>query len=100
MSAPLPGRTLADLDGDVLAHCARHLCARDVASLAMACRPLRAAAYCDAVWYRLYRSPPLLPFLLLPIFRLENFNLIRRYIQFFADAVGLFFFAIARCSVD
>jgi hypothetical protein len=61
MSAPLPGRTLADLDGDVLAHCARHLCARDVASLAMACRPLHAAAYCDAVWYRLYRSPPSLP---------------------------------------
>ncbi|CAM0880118.1 unnamed protein product [Alopecurus aequalis] len=56
MSAPPPGRTLADLDGDVLAHCARHLCARDVASLAMACCPLRAAAYCDAVWYRLYRE--------------------------------------------
>ncbi|KAM0848430.1 hypothetical protein ACQ4PT_054386 [Festuca glaucescens] len=56
MSAPLPGRTLADLDGDVLAHCAGHLCARDVASLAMACRPLHAAAYCDAVWYRLYRE--------------------------------------------
>jgi len=55
MSAP-PVRTLADLDGDVLAHCAGYLGARDVASLAMACRPLRAAAYCDAVWYRLFRS--------------------------------------------
>ncbi|XP_024314329.1 guanine nucleotide-binding protein subunit beta-like protein isoform X2 [Brachypodium distachyon] len=52
MSPPPPpsGRTLVDLDGDVLAHCARHLGARDVASLAMACRPLHAAAYCDAVW--------------------------------------------------
>ncbi|KAL6626889.1 hypothetical protein ACP70R_030615 [Stipagrostis hirtigluma subsp. patula] len=55
MSAP-PARTLADLDGDVLAHCAGYLGARDVASLAMACRPLRAAAYCDAVWYRLFRD--------------------------------------------
>ncbi|ONM29071.1 F-box family protein [Zea mays] len=55
MSAP-PVRTLADLDGDVLAHCAGYLGARDVASLAMACRPLRAAAYCDAVWYRLFRA--------------------------------------------
>ncbi|XBI25494.1 hypothetical protein VPH35_050422 [Triticum aestivum] len=56
MSTPLPGRTLVDLNGDALAHCARHLGARDVASLAMACRPLRAAAYCDAVWYHLYRG--------------------------------------------
>ncbi|RLM91880.1 pleiotropic regulator 1-like [Panicum miliaceum] len=55
MSAP-PVRTLADLDGDVLAHCAGYLGARDVSSLAMACRPLRAAAYCDAVWYRLFRD--------------------------------------------
>ncbi|KAK3164096.1 hypothetical protein QOZ80_1AG0012600 [Eleusine coracana subsp. coracana] len=55
MSAP-PARTLADLDGDVLAHCAGYLGARDVASLAMACRPLRAAAYSDAVWYRLFRD--------------------------------------------
>jgi len=55
MSAP-PVRTLADLDGDVLAHCAGYLGARDVASLSMCCRPLRAAAYCDAVWYRLFRS--------------------------------------------
>ena len=55
MSAP-PVRTLADLDGDVLAHCAGYLGACDVASLAMACRPLRAAAYGDAVWYRLFRS--------------------------------------------
>ncbi|KAG2595195.1 hypothetical protein PVAP13_5KG057700 [Panicum virgatum] len=55
MSAP-PVRTLADLDGDVLAHCAGYLGARDVASLAMACRPLRAAAYGDAVWYRLFRD--------------------------------------------
>lgn len=55
MSAP-PVRTLADLDGDVLAHCAGYLGARDVASLAMACRPLRTAAYCDAVWYRLFRD--------------------------------------------
>ena len=85
MSAPLPGRTLADLDGDVLAHCARHLCARDVASLAMACRPLRAAAYCDAVWYRLYRSTLLLPFLS-PLPRFGNFSSIRRYIQLFASA--------------
>jgi hypothetical protein len=29
-----------------------------VASLAMACRPLRAAAYSDAVWYRLFRLQP------------------------------------------
>ena len=58
MSAPPPGRTLVDLDGDVLAHCARHLGARNVVSLAMACRPLRDAAYCDAVWYRLYRLRP------------------------------------------
>lgn len=64
MSVPLPGRTLADLDGDVLAHCARYLCARDVTSLAMACRPLHAAAYCDAVWYRLYREQ--WPFLQVP----------------------------------
>lgn len=55
MSAP-PARTLADLDGDVLAHCAGYLGHRDVASLAMACRPLRAAAYSDAVWYRLFRD--------------------------------------------
>jgi len=55
MSAP-PVRTLADLDGDVLAHCAGYLGACDVASLAMACRPLRAAAYGDAVWYRLFRD--------------------------------------------
>ncbi|XP_002457213.1 katanin p80 WD40 repeat-containing subunit B1 [Sorghum bicolor] len=55
MSAP-PVRTLADLDGDVLAHCAGYLGARDVASLSMCCRPLRAAAYCDAVWYRLFRD--------------------------------------------
>ena len=54
--SPPPVRTLADLDGDVLAHCAGYLGARDVASLAMACRPLRAAAYGDAVWYRLFRS--------------------------------------------
>ncbi|KAF0916042.1 hypothetical protein E2562_000671 [Oryza meyeriana var. granulata] len=51
-----PGRALVDLDGDVLANCTRFLGARDVASLAMACRPLRAAAYCDAVWYRLFRE--------------------------------------------
>nr|CAB3471925.1 unnamed protein product [Digitaria exilis] len=51
-----PARTLADLDGDVLAHCAGYLGARDVVSLAMACRPLRAAAYCDAVWHRLFRD--------------------------------------------
>ncbi|CAL4978300.1 unnamed protein product [Urochloa decumbens] len=55
MSAP-PARTLADLDGDVLAHCAGYLGPRDVASLALACRPLRAAAYSDAVWYRLFRD--------------------------------------------
>ncbi|RCV25010.1 hypothetical protein SETIT_5G132500v2 [Setaria italica] len=55
MSAP-PARTLADLDGDVLAHCAGYLGHRDVASLARACRPLRAAAYSDAVWYRLFRD--------------------------------------------
>ncbi|CAO2185978.1 unnamed protein product [Urochloa humidicola] len=55
MSAP-PARTLADLDGDVLAHCAGYLGARDVASLALACRPLLAAAYSDAVWYRLFRD--------------------------------------------
>ncbi|KAL5219719.1 hypothetical protein ABZP36_024432 [Zizania latifolia] len=55
MVAP-PGRSLVDLDGDVLAHCARFLGARDVASLAMACRPLRTAAYRDAVWYRLFRE--------------------------------------------
>ncbi|KAL6838749.1 hypothetical protein ACP4OV_031463 [Aristida adscensionis] len=54
--SPPPARALADLDGDVLAHCAGYLGARDVASLAMACRPLRAAAYCDAVWYRLFRD--------------------------------------------
>lgn len=53
---PPPARSLADLDGDVLAHCAHSLVARDVASLAVACRPLRASAYCDAVWYRLFRN--------------------------------------------
>ncbi|TVU21476.1 hypothetical protein EJB05_31112 [Eragrostis curvula] len=55
MSAP-PARTLADLDGDVLAHCAGYLGTRDVTNLAMTCRPLRAAAYSDAVWYRLFRD--------------------------------------------
>uniref|UniRef100_A0A0D9UXN3 Uncharacterized protein n=1 Tax=Leersia perrieri TaxID=77586 RepID=A0A0D9UXN3_9ORYZ len=55
MAGP-PGLALVDLDGDVLANCARFLVARDVASLSMACRPLRAAAYCDAVWYRLFRD--------------------------------------------
>ncbi|ONM29074.1 F-box family protein [Zea mays] len=68
MSAP-PVRTLADLDGDVLAHCAGYLGARDVASLAMACRPLRAAAYCDAVWYRLFRLFPLID---TPLFRSDT----------------------------
>lgn len=76
MSMPLPGRTLVDLDGDALAHCARHLGARDVASLAMACRPLRAAAYCDAVWYRLYRSLPSSTFLFpLALVRFGNFDI-------------------------
>ncbi|KAJ1282230.1 hypothetical protein BS78_03G035600 [Paspalum vaginatum] len=79
MSAP-PARTLADLDGDVLAHCAGYLGPRDVASLAMACRPLRAAAYCDAVWYRLFRDQ--WPFEKVPheAFRLRELY-IRRHIE-------------------
>ncbi|XP_020097916.1 probable E3 ubiquitin ligase complex SCF subunit sconB [Ananas comosus] len=48
------GRTLEDLDADALAHCARLLGPRDVAAMAMASKPLRAAAYSDSVWSRLF----------------------------------------------
>ncbi|XP_038985544.1 LOW QUALITY PROTEIN: uncharacterized WD repeat-containing protein alr2800-like [Phoenix dactylifera] len=49
-------RTLTDLDADVLAHCAKLLGVRDVANLAMTCKPVRRVAYSDFIWSRLFTS--------------------------------------------
>ncbi|RRT77376.1 hypothetical protein BHE74_00006322 [Ensete ventricosum] len=48
-------RTLADIDADSLAHCFGFLGIRDVANLAMTCKPLCRVAYSDPVWNRLFR---------------------------------------------
>ncbi|CAL9180761.1 unnamed protein product [Musa hybrid cultivar] len=49
-------RTLADIDADSLAHCFGFLAIRDVANLAMTCKPLCRVACSDSVWNRLFRE--------------------------------------------
>ncbi|KAJ4752186.1 F-box/WD repeat-containing protein sel-10 [Rhynchospora pubera] len=57
-----PGKTLADMPADAVAHCTEFMDLRDVASLAVTCKSLRAAAYSDYVWLRLFKERwPTLP---------------------------------------
>ncbi|KAK6913216.1 WD40 repeat [Dillenia turbinata] len=54
---PTPTPTaITDLEIDALAHCASFLSLQDVSNMAMTCRFLRAVAYSDQIWQRLFRE--------------------------------------------
>ncbi|PIN16330.1 Nucleosome remodeling factor, subunit CAF1/NURF55/MSI1 [Handroanthus impetiginosus] len=48
--------TITDLDMDTLTRCASYLSLRDISNMAMSCKYLKTAAYCDSIWQSLYRQ--------------------------------------------
>uniref|UniRef100_A0A2P2KCA7 Vegetative incompatibility protein HET-E-1-like n=1 Tax=Rhizophora mucronata TaxID=61149 RepID=A0A2P2KCA7_RHIMU len=48
--------TIMDLSEDSLAHCAAYLSPRDLTNLALSCKSLKRAAYCDFIWHRCFRA--------------------------------------------